>query len=305
MKKIMIAVSAGLALASVAQDEWNVRDWPALLRVSTNVNSMVLSLEFSDVSVVAGERLRGKMVVSNATDSLRHIAWKGNGVPNGDTKIGQLVVQDDERNPVLRTVWEPPVGDWIGGREGEDIEPGHSAHFPCDIVKNYSLTNPGIYLVKAVATVGKPGKQEALAVPEGSPVKITRPLEGAEEMIIETPIVLVTVTPRPATMPSPQPLHTPNEIENILKDRTPLFVMTATHPKPERPANVPRVAPREVMAAPLPQGVQDQSVSGAAPAKKETPMVPSRGILLGLIAVLLSGGLVIYLVWSRRKHSHP
>jgi hypothetical protein len=114
MKKTIMAVAAaGLAFAIVAQDEWNVRDWPTLLRVSTNVDGMVLSLEFSDVSVVAGERLRGKMVVSNSTHSPRHVAWVGNGVPNGDSKVGQLVVEDDERNPVPRTVWEPRIGDWV------------------------------------------------------------------------------------------------------------------------------------------------------------------------------------------------
>jgi hypothetical protein len=296
MKKTIIAVSAGLALASAAQEDVSRRDWPALLRVSTNVNGMMLSLEFSDASVVAGERLWGRMVVSNGTQWPRYVGFRP-----VDTAIGQFVVEDDERRPVPRIIWRTPrVPEAVSTRPDWDaLDPGDARTFHGDIVRNYSLTNPGIYLVKGVATVGRQGKEEAL---QGGG-RMIHPIDGAEEMIIETPIVLVTVTPRPASMPPPKPLYTPDEAANMINDAPP--VMMATHPRPERPPSVPRVAPREVMAAPLPQGVQDQSVSGAAPAKKEAPMVPSRGILLGLIAVLLSGGLVIYLIWSRRKHSHP
>jgi hypothetical protein len=104
-------------------------------------------------------------------------------------------------------------------------------------------------------------------------------------------------------MPPPQPLHEPHEIQNMLKDSTPLFVMTATHPKPEHPPSVPRVALREV-EAPLPGRLPDRSVNRATPANKEAALLPSRGVLFASVAVLLSGGLVIYLVWSRRKHGH-
>jgi hypothetical protein len=89
----------------------------------------------------------------------------------------------------------------------------------------------------------------------------------------------------------------------MLNDRTPVFVMTATHPKPERPAHVPRVAPREV-ETPLPERLPDQSVNGTTPANNEAPLFPSQGVLFTSLAALLSGGLVIYLVWSRRKHGH-
>jgi hypothetical protein len=283
MKKNIGAVVITLALAYGAKGT-TVDDWPNGMRVLTNVAGMVLTLEFADATVVAGERLGTRMVVSNASKSTHQLDW-GTGVPGRDTRIGQFVVEDDEGNPMQRTVWRRPIGEWIGGSEGARVEPGDAVEFLGDIVKAYSLTNPGIYRVKAVASVGK--------------------RDGVEEMIIETPTVLLTVLARPATMPPPQALHTPSEIENILKDRTPPLVMTVTHPKLERPPSVPRVAPRKVMAAPLPQRVQDQSVSGAAPAKKETPVLPSRGVLLALIALLLSGGLVIYLVWCRRKHGQP
>jgi hypothetical protein len=213
-------------------------------------------------------------------------------------------VEDDERNPMPKIFWRLPGSERAtGGGEGfTALYPGDAVAFHGDLVKDYSVTNPGIYLVKAVATVGRQAVEVKDPVYQGGPM--IRPMDGAEEMIIETPIIAVTVLPRPASMPPPSPLYSPREIENMLKERTPPFVMMVTHPKPERPPEVPRVAPREVQT-PLPQGVPDQSVKGPAAAKKEAPMLPSRGVLFGLIAVVLSGGLVIYLVWSRRKHGHP
>jgi hypothetical protein len=298
MKKTIGAMCVGFTLASAAQDG-DVGGWPALLSVSTNVEGMVLSLEFADVSVIAGERLKGRMVVSNGTQWPRHLDWGGwmARLPM-DTKIGQFVVQDDEDTPVPKILLRS-TGQGIGDRGKEaEIDPGKALEFVGDLVKNYALTNPGIYRVRAVATVGRMGK-EVMQPPIPRP--IIRPVDGAEEMIIETPIVLVTVLPRAATMPPPAPLYSPHEIANMINDAP--QVMMVTHPKAER-IQVPRVAPREVQT-PLPHGVPDQSVNSPAGAKKETPMMPSRGVLVGLIAVLLSGGLVIYLVWSRRKHGHP
>jgi hypothetical protein len=267
-------------------------DFPAPHRVSTNVDGMVLALEFADVSVIAGERLKGRMVVSNTLEAVgereggpneRIITWIS-GAERGylDTAIGQFVVLNDEGDLVPKTFWVGEEFFTDASERGSSVSPGAAMAFPGDLVKKYSLTNPGIYLVKAVASM---------------PVPLTN--KWKNQMIIETPFLSITVLGRPASMPPPLSLHTERELAMTPKDRDPPQLLV-THPKPERPPSVPRVAPREVQTPP-PQAMPDQSVNGPAAAKKETPMLPSRGVLFGLIAVVLSGGLVIYLVC---KHGH-
>jgi hypothetical protein len=271
-------------------------DFPALHSVSTNVDGMVLTLEFADVSVIAGERLKGRMVVSNALEPVgkregganeRIVSWTS-GAERGylDTAIGQFVVLNDEGAPLPKTFWVPEEYFSNASGRGSSISPGESMAFPGDLVKKYSLTNPGIYLVKAVASM---------------PVPPTN--DWRKQMIIETPFLSLTVLGRLASMPPPEQLHTQQELAMTPKDRDPPQLMV-THPKLERPPHVPRVAPRDTWTPPVPKGVENQLANGATSAKKEVQF-PSRGILLGLIAVLLSGGLVLYLVWSRRKHGHP
>jgi hypothetical protein len=299
MKKLVVAL-VHLALVSVAQE---TDDWPAALSVSTNVDGAILTLEFADASVVAGERLRGRMVVSS--ESFHFLEWeKGGRFGYLDTEIGQFVVVDDRGNRVPKTVWRMPE-EGIGGR-GTPLRPGKSVAFPGDLVKKYSLTNPGTYFVKAVANVGQRAVEEV--DPASGPRPTMKLIDGAEDMIVETPFVAITVLARPPGMPPPGPLHTQGELADTPKYKDPPQLLV-THPKPERPSPVPRAGARETRP-PLPQavaqGVQDQSGAKAITnGKKDSPSPSRRRVLLALIAVMLSGGLVVYLVWSRRRHGHP
>jgi hypothetical protein len=298
MTKTIGAMFVGFTLASAAQD---VGRWPALLSVSTNVEGMVLSLEFAEVSVIAGERLKGRMVVSNGTQWPRHLDWGGwmTRLPM-DTSIGQFVVQDDEHTPVPKILFRH-TGEGIGDRGKEaEIDPGKAREFVGDLVKNYALTNPGIYRVRAVATVGRMGK-EVMRPPIPRPV--IRPVEGAEEMIIETPIVLVTITARPASMPPPQPLYTPSELANMIND-TPQ-VMMATHPKPERPEPVPRVAPRETWTPPVPAKAREGVTATTTGAADQSATRP-RNYGVALFVVGLGLFIVGAILWrARRRTQHP
>src|SRR5687767_2479643 len=100
MKTIIVAALVSLALARGAMGT-TVDPWLSGWRVSTNVDGMVLTLEFADVSVVAGERLDGRMIVSNASQSVYNLDYhRGSGWQSRivkHTKIGQFVVEDDER----------------------------------------------------------------------------------------------------------------------------------------------------------------------------------------------------------------
>ena len=236
MKRAIVTVLS-LALAHEALGE---TDWSSSLSVSTNVDGVVLKLEFADVSVIAGEWLDGRMVVSNASQSPRFLNW-GGGVPAGDTSIGQFVVHDDEGNLLPRTIWRTRTENPLGGNEMAGLDVGSWLTFPGDLVKRFSLTNPGIYFVKAVAMVGRPGVK---VMHPPIPHPIINPIDGAEEMIIETPFVAVTVLSRPAGMPPPIRLYTDQELAMTPKYRDPPQLQV-THPKPDVMPRVPRAVPRD------------------------------------------------------------
>jgi hypothetical protein len=257
----------------------------------TNVNGIVLGIVMATTNVVAGDRLRASMIVSNASDTPTDmVVWKQWGYQ--DTEIGNFVVTDESGYVLPRTVPYYDMG--MMGHSGRPFPPGASGTFEGDVVWGCSVTNPGTYLVKAVARV--PGS-----------------------MVIETPPLAITVTPRGEASAPPPPLYsagppgeTAEETARLTAQQVQgLAPLRVTHPKPERPPPVPRVAPREVVAAPLPVKVQEVGTAATATGAiadqgtTRSGNVSSRSILLGLMALLLGGGLVIYLVWSRRKHDHP
>jgi hypothetical protein len=261
---------------------------------STNVDGIVLRLELAATRVVAGERLNASMVVSNASQAIPRLKWQRQQGYR-DTGIGDFVVTDDIGHALPKTV--PFYEMEFIGSSGGDFPPGKSETFAGDLVYSYSLTNPGTYQVKSIAMVPQP--RDATF----------------DAMVIETPSLSITVEPRPEQSPPPPPLYhpipagmSPGIIAAVTAEkRRAIEPLRVTHPKLEMP-QVPRVAPREAHS-PLPQGKQGSGngpttgASGAS-AKKEPPVLPSRGVLFALVAVLLSGGVVLCLVWSRRKHGH-
>ena len=281
MKRTIIILLVNFALADALADEWSNG-----ISVSTNVDGVVLALEFADVSVIAGERLAGRMVVSNATNEIKqmHVDRSMHNT-HLDTDIGQFVVMDDEGNQLSRTFWRRPpreVSSMI-----PQLKPGKSMAFEGDLVKKYSLTNPGIYLVKAVARVPTPENVQ-------------------EDMVIETLFVAVTVLRRPEGMPAPAPLHTAYEIANTVQGQD-APQLQVTHPKPDATPRVPRAVPRDgnSQAAVMPPKVaaQPKNTFSATP-DQPAPTTRTRNVFYALAVLLLVGGLGIYL-WSRRKHGHP
>jgi hypothetical protein len=286
----LVAVLVHLALVTVAQE---ADDWPAALSVSTNVNGAILTLEFADANVIAGERLRGRMVVSS--ESFHFLEWeKGDSFGYLDTEIGQFVVVDDRGSLVPKTVWRMPTGG-IGGR-GTPLKPGKSVTFPGDVVKKYSLTNPGTYFVKAVANVGRRAVEEVNAT-RGPTMKL---IEGEKEMIVETPFVAITVLPRPQGMPPPRPLHTDGEVADTPQYQDPPQLVV-THPKPERPPSVPRAATRPPVPAKVREGVT-ATTTGAADQSATRP----RNYGVALFVVGLGLFIVAAILWrARRRTQHP
>jgi hypothetical protein len=284
MKTVLLLL--GLTLANVATG--------AVARF-TNVNDVVLGLEFSEASVVAGERLPGRMIISNASRfELRYPWFTAPGAR--DTTIGDFVVADEGGYLMRKAV---PVTEWETSGTGRTLHfrPGHAEMFGGDVVYGYSLTNAGTYFVKAIAVVPMTN-QPALDKVAG------------ETMVIETPTVEITIIPRPQTMSTPEPLYRsirPGQdlaaVNQAIAANMGAFPpLRITYPKPDPIAPVPRVAPGEARPA-LPQSVQNQLANGSSATTGRTgAKEEARGILFGLIAVLVSGGLVVYLIWSRRKH---
>ena len=135
--------------------------------------------------------------MSNASSENRWLRYTITG--RRDSYIGDFLVADEQRNIIPKTIWTSAL--WSRER-GRLLEPNNSAGFEADLVGRYSLTNPGTYLVKAVAQVPWPG-------------------DAFEEVVVETPPVAITVLPRPEGAPAPEPLHTDAELARVPKNEEP------------------------------------------------------------------------------------
>lgn len=264
--------------------------------VFTNVNGMVLGLELASTSAVAGERLWATMSVSNASTAMAIISYIEPGSYESDTGIGRFVVIDEYGNPIPRTV--PARYAARMGSKGGGFGPGRSQAFGGDVVASCSLTNPGNYFIKAVANV-----------------PLTNDVGSVATFEAETPWVPVTVTARPANSPPAEPLYPvpahygPKEmamlkqLDDVL-EREQAMVNAAI-----QRAAMPRMDPSQ-SPFPLPQNAQKRVGNGPSAAadgiaaNQEAVASASRNVLFAVIALLLSGGLALYLWWSRRKHGH-
>ncbi len=219
---MIAALTIILAQALISHDRWD-----AAVVTSTNVEGSVLRLEFADSKVIAGDRLFGRMVVSNASSENRWIHYTITG--RRDSYIGDFLVTDEQGIVIPKTSWSSleAVAMWSRDR-GRLVEPSNSAGFDADLVRQYSLTNPGTYSVRAVAQVPWPG-------------------ETFEEVVVETPPVEITVLPRPEGAPPPEPLYTAAELARI--------------PKNEAPPQL-QVTPRRSRTKPPPSNMQRQSGTG-------------------------------------------
>jgi len=266
--------------------------------VYTNLNGMVLGLELAHTSVVAGERLIGTMIVSNASQVMTEITWTKGAEGEFDTGVGKFLVIDENGFTLPKTV--PLRLRSAMGVRGSPFAPGVSQRFDGDIVWGYSLTNPGNYLVK---TIG--------AVP------LTNDTGARLTFMAETPPIAITVIPRDANSPPPAPLYplptginTPEALAMLQKEEEMMRAEAARLNASEQRAAMPRIAPRESRSA-LPQSVQERVGNGATAgpggvtANKEATPSAYRNVAFVVITLLLSGGVAIYLWWSRRKHGHP
>jgi hypothetical protein len=265
----------------------------AATAVYTNVNELVFGLELPTTNLVAGERLKGTMIVSNASPV---------GVPiymdmvrATDTEIGRFVVMDETGNILPRTL--PHYYTRLDGvRPGMDnsLSPSKSMRFDRDdVVWHYSgLTNPGNYIVRAVAQL---------------PLTNSRPTVRFEA---QTPWIAITVTPRPEGSPPAPHVYADyyamieamspearavflREQERVEAIRRQMETPSAPHPPPFKGRFPTPPTPRQT----------ERGVSTAATPANEAPAKRTRGFYYGLSILLLVGATAI-LVWrSRRSHS--
>jgi hypothetical protein len=279
-----------LATPAMGQRSWD--PWPPVVASSTNVDDSVLRLEFADSKVVAGDRLFGRMVVSNASSEFRQLIY--NMTKRRDSYIGDFVVVDDEGNQIQKKIWSSleAEGLWSKGRIAF-LWPSNYARFNADLVRQYSLTNPGTYFVKAVAQVPRP---------EGE----------RDEVVVETPPVEITVLPRPEGAPPPEPLYTATELARIPKNEAPPQLQV-TPPRsrtkslspdvrPNRgivpPGAIPNVHESSPVTAPERNASIDTSPANSPPARSRMRTVAYACVVIVGLAVL--GGIL----WrSRRSHS--
>ena len=261
--------------------------------VYTNLNGMSLGLELTRTNIVAGERLIATMIVSNASKVMTEITWTKGAEGDFDTGIGRFMIIDETGYTLPKTVpWR--LRQAMGVR-GTPFEPGASQRFDGDLVWGYSLTNPGNYIVKAIA---------ALPLTNDTGARLT--------FMAETPPVEITVMPRDATSPPPPPLYplprgidTPEALAVWQKEEEMMRAEEARLHAAQEQTAMPRVSPRR---APFPQNVDGRNdanpVAGGITANKESAAWASRNVLFAGIALLLGAGLALYLWWSRRKHGH-
>ena len=198
------------------------------------VDGIVLGLVFDRTTFDAANYVNAVMVLSNASSKS---AWPQMPIPGWDildTGIGDYIVTDANGKVFPKVVWA--LTHWPHGVQMPiklnnshfELRPGAAIEFPGDIVRRYSLTNPGVYQVKAIA-------------------RVPRPETRTETMVIETPPITITVTPsmRPADN---RDIYTPEEVKMIPQltaiaaARPPLRV---THPKPAAtPVQAPTPKPQ-------------------------------------------------------------
>jgi hypothetical protein len=265
----------------------------AATAVYTNVQEMMLGLELAQTTVVAGERLKATMTISNASQNNTSLAWES--VSLDDTRLGSFVVVDETGLTLPKTVpfyYFRGITDSSGRAAG--FGPRSVDSHQADIVWNYSgLTNPGTYSVKAVF--------------HRAPLPNSQP---PATFVAETPWVPITVTPRPEGSPPPKELYpevasmTPDELAEM-KAAEARYRELMEEPRRAAMPQVPRVAPRDTRS-PLPPKVRatiDVEATGAAgmPAEAETHVFRSRNILYGLAIFFLLAGLGLFLRRSRHK----
>jgi len=276
-----------LAQALISHDRWN-----AALVTSTNVDGSVLRLEFAAKEVIAGDRLLGRMVISNAATEFRQLRYEM--TKRRDSYIGDLLVIDQDGNRIPKTVWSSLQDEalWSKGRTAF-LWPSNSSGFNVDLVGRYSLTNPGVYLVKAVA-------------------QVPMPLDVHEDVVVETPPVAVTVLPRPEGAPLPEPLYTAAELARIPKSEEPPMMQVTPPRSRTRPAGT-GIGAHPVFPKPLtsPQERRDALASSNATDIGNTllgmshpPADRTRGkVLAGIIVACVLAALTIILRATRRRTS--
>ncbi len=266
--------------------------------VHTNVDGVVLGLHFGATNVISGDRLEGSMFISNASPFELTYSWfTGSG--GRDTTIGDFVVMDENGFGMRKTV---PVWHWITHGSGRLLRfgPGQTHQFAGDVVYGYSLTNPGTYFVKAIATVPTTNAS----------------LSGAlwnETMVIETPSLEITVTPRSSSSPPPKPLYNMPPLADhaqihkaIALELAAFPPLQVTHPKveaveplPRKGSSRPRVLPNaQTSTANSPVKTENTNpVEAREVSSKHRP----RGLYYGL-TILVVLGVCGVIVWrSRRK----
>ena len=284
----VLLLSTLLANAAMDQQSWDT--WPAVVTSSTNVDGSVLRLEFAAKEVIAGDRLFGRMVVSNASTEFRQLRY--DMTKRRDSYIGDFVVVDDKGNEVLKTIWSSLEVEklWSKGRIAS-LWPSNSAAFKADLIGHYSLTNPSTYFVKAVAQI---------------PTSEREP----EDVVIETPPVAITVLPRPEGAPPPEPLYTAAELARVPKDEAPPQLQV-TPPRPRAGPPGANTQARPVIAAPTAgaQASQD-GASVAGTAKVDDPAAspsatPSRTRTMVYASIVVFALLLLgAILWQARRKEH-
>ena len=288
MKTAIILLLALAPFAVRGQDEPDTK-----VGAYVNVDGIVLGLVFDQTTFDAANYVNAVMVLSNASPKS---AWPRTPIPGWDildTGIGDYIVTDANGKVLPKVVWA--LSHWPHGVEMPikmgnthfELRPGAAIEFPGDIVRRYSLTNPGVYQVKAIARVPRPSR--------------------TEEMVIETPPITITVTPsmRPADN---RDIYTPEEVKMIPEltaiaaSRPPLKV---TH-RPAQASAPPQVeTPKEVEPVePVPRSVAN--FDPIAPISlAETATVPRSLLYYGVPLVVGGLGLLIIgaILWRSRSRS--
>jgi hypothetical protein len=282
MKSILAVASLSVAMGLFAAS-----------RVDTNVNSLVLTLEMPTTNLVAGERLKAIMVVSNASPVAVPLSWDMT-LRVSDTGIGRFVVADDTGYILPRTI--PAYYTVLSGirpEMSEPVSPGKvSRSFDGDVVWFYSgLTNPGNYLVKAVGNL-----------------PLTNTFRPVITFEAETPWIAITVTPRPEDMP-PAP-HVYADYYAMIEQMTPearaVFLKAqeraeAYRRQMEKPP-VQQTPAKAIIPSPKVQPEPGARSQSDVPAN-EPPAKRTRNLYYASGIVLLLGATAVFLWRSRRSHS--
>ena len=128
--------------------EWN----GMAASVSTNFDGLVYTLEMPRTNVVAFEEIQAFIGISNAVAGERWAELSSPGTCK--TAFGELLITNNEQGLAVSCAVPPPFRHFgsTGGMGILTRDEHHTAEVIPNLTLGYSLTNPGVYTVRAVGS---------------------------------------------------------------------------------------------------------------------------------------------------------